>query len=154
MVGTLCWHDECFLYWRERKEDHMFAVHSEKIGDVAVIVCTGRMVGSDAAFKLRDEVRRQRDALVVLLDLSELQFLGGDALGMLVFLQAWARSIGIEFKLFDPPPALRQSLRGLRSAAELEMASIDDVLTLLHRDGPRTGTVDSSMTRVPGLHAA
>jgi anti-anti-sigma regulatory factor len=132
----------------------MFAVHNEKIGDVAVILCEGRMVGSDAAFKLRDEVRRQREARVVLLDLSELQSLGGDALGMLVFLQAWARSVGIEFKLFDPPPEVRKSLQRLRSAAEFEMASIDDVLNLLHWDGPRTGAANSSMTHVPGLQAA
>jgi anti-anti-sigma regulatory factor len=132
----------------------MFAVHYEKIGDGAVILCTGRMVGSDAAFKLRDEVRRQRESRVVLLDLSDLQFLGGDALGMLVFLQAWARGVGIEFKLFDPPPAVLQSLQRLRSAAEFEMASIDDVLNLLHGEGPRTGTADSSMTHVPGMQAA
>jgi anti-anti-sigma regulatory factor len=132
----------------------MFAVHNEKIGDVAVILCEGRMVGSDAAFRLRDEVRRQREARVVLLDLSELQSLGGDALGMLVFLQAWARSVGIEFKLFDPPLEVRKSLQRLRSAAEFEMASIDDVLDLLHWDGPRTGATNSSMTPVPGLQAA
>ncbi len=132
----------------------MFAVHNEKIGDVAVILCEGRMVGSDAAFKLRDEVRRQREARVILLDLSELQSLGGDALGMLVFLQAWARSVGIEFRLFDPPPQVRRSLQQLRSAAEFEMASIDDVLNLLHWDGPRNGIADPSMTNVPGLQAA
>jgi anti-anti-sigma regulatory factor len=132
----------------------MFAVHNEKIGDVAIVLCEGRMVGSDAAFKLRDEVRRQREARVVLLDLSELQSLGGDALGMLVFLQAWARSVGIEFKLFDPPPGVRQSLQRLRSAAEFEMASIDEVLDLLHWEGPRTGTANSAMTHVPGMQAA
>jgi hypothetical protein len=31
-----------------------------KIGDVTVILCEGRMVGGDAAFKLRDEVKRQK----------------------------------------------------------------------------------------------
>jgi len=63
----------------------MFDVQVEKIGDVAVILCEGRMISRDAAFRLRDEVERLRDAQVVLLDLSELGFLGGDGLDMLVF---------------------------------------------------------------------
>jgi hypothetical protein len=45
-------------------EQPMFGVHVEKIGDVAVILCEGRMIGSDAAFRLRDEVGRQRDSNV------------------------------------------------------------------------------------------
>jgi len=122
----------------------VYAVHKEKIGDVAVIRCEGRMVGSAAAFKLRDEVRLQGDARVVLIDLSELGFLGGDVLGMLVFLQAWSRDLGIQFKLFDPPPAVRQSLQRLRSAAEFEIASVDDVLSVLHWGGPRNGMIESS----------
>ena len=58
----------------------MFGVQKEKIGDVSFILCKGRMVGGDAAFKLGDEVRRQGDARVVLLDLSELVSLGGDVM--------------------------------------------------------------------------
>ncbi len=121
----------------------MFGVHVEKIGDVAVILCEGRMIGSDAAFKLRDEVRRQRDSKVVLLDLSELSFMGGDVLGMLWFLQAWARGLGIQFKLFDPPLGVRQSLQRLRSTTELEIASMDDVLSMSLWEGPRNRIVGS-----------
>jgi hypothetical protein len=46
------------------------------------------MVGGDAAFKLGDEVRRQGDARVVLLDLSELVSLGGDVMGVRIFFLA------------------------------------------------------------------
>jgi anti-anti-sigma regulatory factor len=143
----LLWHDTCLFLGDcgPRKEDRMFSVHVEKIGDVAVILCEGRMIGSDAAFKLRDEVRRQRDSNVVLLDLSELGLLGGDVLGMLVFLQAWTRGLGIRFKLFDPPPGVRRSLERLRSTAEFEIAAMDDVLSMLHWEGPRN--------RVAGLEA-
>jgi anti-anti-sigma regulatory factor len=114
------------------------------MGDVAVILCEGRMIGSDAAFRLRDEVRRQRDSNVVLLDLSELSFMGGDVLGMLVFLQAWTRDLGIQFKLFDPPPGVQISLQRLRLTTELEIASMDDVLSMLHWEGPRNRTVESA----------
>jgi anti-anti-sigma regulatory factor len=131
----------------------MFGVHVEKIGDVAVIRCEGRMIGSDAAFKLRDEVRRQKDSRVVLLELSELSFMGGDVLGMLVFLQAWTRGLGIQLKLFDPPHGVRQILQWLRPTMELEIASMDDVLSMLHWEGPRSRIVESA-SEAPGLRAA
>ncbi len=131
----------------------MFGVQVEKIGDVAVILCEGRMIGSDAAFRLRDEVGRQRGSNVVLLDLSELGFMGGDVLGTLVFLQAWTRSLGIQFKLFDPPPGVRRSLQRLRSTTGLEIASMDDVLSMLHWEGPRNRIAESA-SKAPGLKAA
>ena len=98
------------------------------------------MVGGDAAFKLRDVVKGQRDARVVLIDVSELGFLGGDVLRMLVLLQAWTRVVGIQFKLFDPSPVMRQS-------------STDDVLSLLHWAGPRSGIIQS-LSKAPALNAA
>jgi anti-anti-sigma regulatory factor len=128
----------------------MFGVHKEKIGDVSVILCKGRMAGGEAALKLRDEVRRQEDTRVVLLDLSELVSLGGDVMGMLVALQLWTRGLGIQFKLFDPPPGVRQDLRRLHSTAEFEIVSIDDVLSLLHWSGPRNGFIESVSKR-PGI---
>ena len=131
----------------------MFSVHVEKIADVSVIRCEGRMIGSDAAFKLRDEVRRQRDSNVVLLDLSELSFMGGNVLRTLVVLQTWTRGLGIQFKLFDPTPRVRRSLQRLRSTTELEIASMDDALSMLHWEGPRKSIVES-VSKAPGLKAA
>ncbi len=131
----------------------MFGVHKEKIGDVSVILCRGRMVGGEAALKLRDEVRQQEETRVVLLDLSELVSLGGDVMGMLAVLQVWTRGLGIQFKLFDPPPGVRQDLLRLSSTAEFEIASIDDVLSLLHWSGPRNGFIES-VPKDRGLDAA
>jgi anti-anti-sigma regulatory factor len=140
-------------FWTNRKEEHMFVVHKEKIGDVAVILCKGKMVGGDAAFELGEEVKRQENSRVVLLDLSELVSLGGEVMVMLVVLQAWTRGLGIQFKLFDPPPSLWQSLRRLRPTVEFEIASIDDVLSLLHWQGRRDRVIESEF-EAPGLHAA
>jgi anti-anti-sigma regulatory factor len=153
----------CFAYLNARKENsfdlagcvpskwfvlamegHMFGVHVEKIGDVAIIRCEGRMIGSDAVFKLRDEARGQRDSKILLLDLSELDLLGGDVLGMLVFLQGWARGLGIQLKLFDPPAGVRRRLQQLHLAIELEIASMDDLLSILDWEGPRNRIVESA----------
>ena len=109
----------------------MLKVSIENIGDVAVIHCEGRVVQSAAAFRLRDAVTQQRNARVVLLDLSDLQALEGGGLGMLVFLQRWTSEHGIQFKVFDPPAFVRQRLEQVRSASELEIAGTSEVLALL-----------------------
>jgi anti-anti-sigma regulatory factor len=103
----------------------------EKIGKVAVLHCEGRIVQSDAAFRLRDAVTQQRRSSVVLLDLSGVKALEGGGLGMLLFLQMWTRAHGIQFKVFDPPTGIRQSLERISSAAAVEIAGTGEVLSLL-----------------------
>ena len=130
----------------------MFGVLQEKIGDVSVIICKGRMAGCGAALELGDEVRRHGDARVVLLDLSELVSLGADVMGILVVLQVWTRGLGIQFKLFDPPSGVLHNLQR-RLTATFEIATIDDVLFLLHWSGPKNDFIESVLNS-PGLHAA
>jgi anti-anti-sigma factor len=109
----------------------MFKVNIERIGDVAVIHCEGRVVQSTAAFRLRDAVTQQRDARVILLDLSDVPSLESGGLGMLVFLQRWTRDRGIQLKVFDPPAFLQQRLESVHFATELEIAGMREVLSLL-----------------------
>jgi anti-anti-sigma factor len=109
----------------------MFNLKVEKIGTVAVVYCEGRIVRSDAAFRLRDAVARQTDARVVLLDLSAVEALEGGGLGMLLFLHVWTRNRGIQLKVFDPSASVRQSLERTRSTVIVEIAEIAEVLSLL-----------------------
>ena len=53
------------------RENVMFSVYIDKVGDMAVLQCEGRIVRSEAAFELREVVTSQRDARVVFIDLSE-----------------------------------------------------------------------------------
>ena len=46
-------------------------LHMDHIGEMAVVECQGKIVRSEAAFRLRDAVTSQRDARVIVLDLSE-----------------------------------------------------------------------------------
>ena len=109
----------------------MLKVNIERIGDVAVIHCEGRVVQSAGAFRLRDAVTQQKDARVILLDLSDVRSLEGGGVGMLVCLQRWTSDHGIQFKVFDPPAFLQQRLEQVRSASELEIAGMSEVLSLL-----------------------
>jgi anti-anti-sigma regulatory factor len=109
----------------------MFNLNVRRIGKVALIHCKGRIVRSDAAFRLRDAVVQQKSARVVLLDLYGVGALDGGGLGMLLFLQVWTRDRGIQLKMFDPPAGVRQNLERTRSAAAVEIVGMGEVLSLL-----------------------
>jgi anti-anti-sigma factor len=107
----------------------LLEVYITKSGDAVVIQCKGRIVRSAAAFALRDAVTQQRDARVVLLDLSEVDSLEGGGLGMLVFLQRWTRDNGIELILSGPSNPVRKSLERASSSG-FEINPAGDVFSL------------------------
>ena len=77
-------------------------VNIKNIGEMAVLECKGRIVRSEAAFKLRKAVTSQPNARVVVLDLSEVHAIHGGGLGMLWFLQQWAHDHNIQLSCSIP----------------------------------------------------
>ena len=113
----------------------MSNIHIDKVGDMAVVECEGRFVRSEAAFKLRDAVTAQASARVVVLDLTEMEAVGGGVIGMLVFLQRWAYDHDIRFKLFNPIRSVRERLEHASSLSAFEIANLDEMMALLgHAD--------------------
>ena len=88
----------------------MFNIHVEVIGDVAVIQCEGRIVQSEAAYRLRDTILSQRAARVVVVELSDVDTIEGGGLGMLAYLQRWAHDHNVKLKLFNPSNAVQDRL--------------------------------------------
>ena len=109
----------------------MCDIHIEKIGNMTVVECQGRIARSDAAFRLRDAVISQTDAEIVVLDLSELYALEGGALGILVFLQRWARNHDIQLKVFNPSCSVRETLELASTITEFEIATLHEMMALL-----------------------
>src|ERR1700674_216426 len=89
----------------------MPSVHIDKLGEMEIVKCGGRFFRNDAAFKLRDAVKSQANARVVVLDLTEMQAIGGGGLGMLLLLQRWAQDHDIRFKLFNPSGPVLDKLK-------------------------------------------
>jgi len=106
-------------------------LHIEKIGDLAVIECKGRVVRSEAAFKLRETVTSLRNARTIVLDLSEVRAIEGGGLGMLLFLQRWACDHDIQFKLFNPARSVRDRLELINSISQLDIATLHEMMELL-----------------------
>ena len=109
----------------------MLKLNIDNIGDLAIVECEGRIVQGEAAFKLRDAVTSQCQASTVVVELSEVQALEGGGLGMLIFLQRWARDHGIRFKLFNPTKSVRERLKMVSSLSEFDIPTIDEMMALL-----------------------
>ena len=109
----------------------MFTVNVEKIGEMAIVQCDGRIVQSEAAFKLRDAVTAQGASRIVVLDLSEVYALEGGGLGMLIFLQRWAYDHDIRLKLFNPSKSVRDRLKKGSSMSEFDIPTLHEMMALL-----------------------
>jgi anti-anti-sigma regulatory factor len=102
----------------------------DRIGEMAVIECQGKIVRSPAAFRLREAVTSQGQARVIVLDLTEVYALGAEGLDVLMFLQRWAADRAIELKLFNPSRFVRHRLDDARSRSNFEIATLRDMLAM------------------------
>jgi len=116
----------------------MLTVAIEKIGDVAVVECKGRIVRSEAAFKLRKAVTSQTNARIVVLDLTEVHAIEGGGLGMLWFLQRWAQDHRIQLNLFDPTDSVKKNLKR-NNSTKFAIATFDEMTVLLAQADSRYG---------------
>jgi anti-anti-sigma regulatory factor len=109
----------------------MLSVTVENIGELAVVECEGRIVQREAALKLRKAVTSQTDALIVVLELSEVHAIEGGGLGVLVFLRRWAREHNIRFLLFNPSKSVRKGLTRIRSISDFYIPTMEEMTALL-----------------------
>jgi anti-anti-sigma regulatory factor len=113
----------------------MLTVHTDVIGDTAVIDCEGRLAGFEASYELQDAVTSQLNSRTLVLDLSELYEIDDVGLQMLSSLQEWAIEKDIQLKLFNPKSAVRNRLQHnppLKSA----LASYMEIVHLALPDDP------------------
>lgn len=115
----------------------MLDINVETFNDVAVVACKGRIVRDDAVFKLRYIVQAQATARTIALDLSEVKVIGGGGLGMLVFLERWARENDMRLKLYCPSPAVLQGLAQNRSVGNFEIATFPEMMEVFGRSDSR-----------------
>jgi anti-anti-sigma regulatory factor len=110
----------------------MLSLYTERIEDVAIVECHGRIVQSDSAFALRDAVTSQDDARIILLDLSEVSSIEGGGLGMLMYLQRWAYDHEVRLKLFNPTKSVWDRLQVANSLSEFEFVTSDELRAILN----------------------
>jgi anti-anti-sigma regulatory factor len=103
----------------------------DRIGDLAVVECEGRITRNESAGKLRDLVTSLQDAHIVVLDLSEVAIIDDNGLTTFLLLQHWAYQHQVQFKLFNPRCWVRQKLEYANAIPEFDIASLDEIVALL-----------------------
>jgi anti-anti-sigma factor len=103
----------------------------ERIDDVAVVRCSGRMVRGAAL----DEFRRKIEGLdrlrVLVLDLSEIQQVDAGGLGTLLLVRRWTMQNFARLKLVNPPTFFRRMLEATCLNSVFEISSLKDALSIL-----------------------
>ena len=103
----------------------------DRIGELAIVECRGRIVQSKAALTLRRAVTSLEDFRIIVIDLSEVSSIEGGGLGMLQFLLRWTRDREIQFTLFNPRKSVRDRLELVRSTPPFHIASLEEMMALL-----------------------
>lgn len=106
-------------------------VDVQRSQDVTILRCAGRIVRGGSVCLLKDTVTSQKNARVVILDLSEVEVLDGGGLGMLVFLRRWTSDNGIQLKLVNPAHFVLEMLERTHLTDVFDISSVGDALEIL-----------------------
>jgi len=109
----------------------MLRVQMDKIGDLAIVECEGRIVCREEALNLHEAVTLHQDARIVVVDLSEVVDLAAYGVFMLVFLQKWAHNHDVQLKLFNPSRSVRLRLEQAGAIPEFDIAPLGEMMALL-----------------------
>jgi anti-sigma B factor antagonist len=109
----------------------MFSVDHDRTGDVAVLQCSGRFVRGEAVFALCDAVTSECSTRIVVVDLSDVTFVDASGLGMLVYLHRWSNDHGVQMKLVNPTPFVRDVLERTRLTCIFDVSSMHDAVMIL-----------------------
>jgi anti-anti-sigma factor len=109
----------------------MLIIDVEKNGEVAVVHCSGRLVRGVEVSTLRDAVVSQNTRRVVVVDLSQVEFMDAGGLNSLVSLHHWTRNHGIQLKLVNPSRLVREMLTRTSLNRVFDMSTLHDALRVL-----------------------
>jgi anti-anti-sigma factor len=103
----------------------------ERLQDVAVVRCSGRMVRGAALDGFRRGIEQLDRLRVLVLDLSEIQQLDAGGLGTLLLVRRWAMQNSARLKLVNPPVFFRRMLDATRLSTVFEVSSLKEALYIL-----------------------
>ncbi len=109
----------------------MLTVNIDRVGDVVLARCAGRIVRGEPVCTLRKALTSERNTRVIVLDLSEVESVDAGGLSALVALHLWSQSQGVQLKLTDPSAFVRRLLAITGLDSLFEVSSFRDALLVL-----------------------
>jgi anti-anti-sigma factor len=108
----------------------MLTVRTERVDDLAILKCNGRMVRGQELV-LESAVLEQKQARVVLLDLTDVESMDAGGLTLLVSLHRWAEGNKTELKLVNPRPFVYEMLTRTHLDCVFDISTFDHALAAL-----------------------
>lgn len=106
-------------------------VNFEQTNQVAVLLCSGRLVRGHDLDLLRECLTHLDHVRVIVLDLSGVEMMDAGALGVLVFVHHWTQANGIQLKLVNPSSFVREMMERTRLNCVFDISSLEDALSIL-----------------------
>lgn len=103
----------------------------ERLQDVAVVNCSGRMVRGAALDAFRRGIEQLERVRVLVLDLSEVNQLDAGGLGTLLLVRRWAMQKSARMKLVNPPLFFRRMLEATHLTSVFEISSLREAISIL-----------------------
>lgn len=131
--------------WECPKEMMMLKITVQKLGDISVLRCRGRIVAGSAGSILLNAVLSQGHTGMLVIDLARVERLDAGGLGILLGSRESARSRGITFKLMNATKWVEEILERTQLQRVFEFCSVQELLCLLHRaDSMQSCSADQS----------
>jgi anti-sigma B factor antagonist len=125
----------------------MLKITVQKLGDIHVLRCHGRIVAGDAGSILRDAVLSRGHTGMVVIDLARVERIDAGGLGILLGLRESARSSAIMFKLMNATKRVEEILELTHLQSVFEFCSVRELLCLLHRAASTSSCSDDQFDR-------
>jgi len=109
----------------------MLNIHSENIGDIAIVECEGTLSELESANRLRNAVTSKKQARVIVIDLSKIRVISGFGVDMMLFLQRWTYDRRIELKFFNPSTLVKTILEKASSFCAFDFPALHETMAIL-----------------------
>jgi anti-anti-sigma factor len=110
----------------------MLKITVQKLGDISVLLCNGRIVAGDAGSILRNAVLSQRYTRMLVIDLARVERIDAAGLAVLLGLRESARSRAIIFKLMNATKRVEEILELTHLQRVFKFCSVRELFCLLH----------------------
>ena len=110
----------------------MLKITVQKLGDISVLRCHGRIVAGDAGSILRNAVLNQRHARMLVIDLARVECIDAGGLGVLLGLRGSARSRALILKLMNATKKVEEILELTHLQRVFKFCSVRELFCLLH----------------------
>jgi len=127
----------------------MLTINVEKLKDLVIVRCAGRIVRGENIRPLKGGVIAANDTRLIVMDLSEVESIDAAGLSALVSLHHWSRSRGVQLRLVNPSRFVLGMLNRTRLSLVFDISSFHDGLAAIGGSSRSESTTPDDLATSP-----